>query len=583
MSGNQKRGNRLLFHYLKPYWLTLIVLLAALLAGAAVQLGLPRILGAFIDQVLGGAGAATLARLALSYLALAGANQLLGLVIAYLGQNLAWKTTNALRADLFGHCLGLGLGFHNQRTPGELIQRIDGDVGDLSNTLSQFSVRIFGNLLLLGGVLVMLSRTDWRIGAALAVFALATLVVLQLTRSIAVPAHREESETVARIAGYIEERLGGAHDIRSNGAVQHVLNGLFLLGRRRLATISRSYFMGSLRWGIAMATLLIGNILALGTGAWLYLAGRATIGTVYIIYNYTNMLLDPLREISDQLQDFQKASAAMARIQELFALPPEPVGSSPAGEALPAGALPVELADLSFSYEDGTNALTGITARLAPGRVLGVIGRTGSGKSTLARLLVRFYEPSAGELRVGERDIRRVSLSDLRSKVALVTQEVQLFQASVRDNVTLFDAAVSDDRITQALAEVGLTAWLQSLPAGLDTRIASGGGGLSAGEAQLLAFARVLLRDPGLVILDEASSRLDPVTERLLDQAMVRLLKGRTAVVIAHRLATLERVDDILVLEGGRVVEAGERARLAADPQSRYGQLRRFGGEELLA
>lgn len=560
----------------------MLLLMTALIASAAVQLGLPRLLGSFIDQVLGGAATALLTGLAASYLGLAGANQLLGLVTAYLGQNMAWKTTNALRTELFSHCLCLGLGFHGRRTPGELIQRIDGDVGDLSNTMSQFLVRIAGNLLLLTGVLVMLFRTDWRIGAALAAFALLTLVVFGLTRDIAVRARREQSETVARIAGYIEERLGGIHDIRSNGAAQHVMNGLFLLGRRRLQTLRRAYFMSSTRWAIAMATFLIGNVLALGCGAWLYLTGKMTLGTVYIVYNYTNMLLDPLREISDQLQDFQKASAALARIQELFALAPEPE-SAAVGAQLSADALPVELSDLSFSYEDGTNALTGVTMRLEPGRILGVIGRTGSGKSTLARLLVRFHEPPAGALWVGGEDICRLALGDLRRRVALVTQEVQLFQASVRDNVTLFDEAVADERVRQVLSEVGLGDWLRSLPDGLNSRIASGGGGLSAGEAQLLVFARVLLRDPGLVILDEASSRLDPVTERLLDQAMMRLLAGRTAILIAHRLATLDHVDDILVLEGGRLVEAGARADLAADPESRYARLRRLGEEELLA
>jgi ATP-binding cassette subfamily B protein len=218
-----------------------------------------------------------------------------------------------------------------------------------------------------------------------------------------------------------------------------------------------------------------------------------------------------------------------------------------------------------------------ISLRLAPGRVLGLLGRTGSGKTTIARLLLRLYDPTGGEVRLGGLPVREASLADLRRRVALVTQEVQLFQGTVRDNVTLFDPAIPDERIIAALAGLGLTAWYRALPAGLDTELASGSGGLSAGEAQLLAFVRVFLKDPGLVILDEASSRLDPATEALLEEAVGRLLAGRTAIIIAHRLATVARADEILILEGGRISEYGARAELASEPTSRFARLLHTG------
>jgi ATP-binding cassette subfamily B protein len=223
--------------------------------------------------------------------------------------------------------------------------------------------------------------------------------------------------------------------------------------------------------------------------------------------------------------------------------------------------------------------------RVAPGQVLGLLGRTGSGKTTVARLLFRLYDPAAGAVRVGGVDLRQTSADGLRRRVGVVTQDVQLFHASVRDNVTFFDPTQPDRRVMAVLEELGLGPWLRALPEGLDTRLAPGGGGLSAGEAQLLAFARVFLRDPGVVILDEASSRLDPGTERLLERAIDRLLAGRTAIVIAHRLATVERADRIAILEDGRVAEEGERAVLARDPDSRFGRLLRagLGAEEVLA
>jgi ABC-type multidrug transport system fused ATPase/permease subunit len=213
--------------------------------------------------------------------------------------------------------------------------------------------------------------------------------------------------------------------------------------------------------------------------------------------------------------------------------------------------------------------------------VLGVVGRTGSGKTTLTRLIPRFHDPDAGAMRLGGVDIRDVRLAAVRDRIGLVTQDVHLFHATVRDNVTLFDDNVSDDRIVAALDALGLGAWLRRLPEGLDTVLGAAGTGLSAGQAQVLTCARVLLRDPDIVILDEASSRLDPATERLVQRALGRLLEGRTGVIVAHRLATLTLADDILVMEDGREVEHGPRLELAADPDSRFAGLLRTAAEEV--
>jgi ATP-binding cassette subfamily B protein len=211
------------------------------------------------------------------------------------------------------------------------------------------------------------------------------------------------------------------------------------------------------------------------------------------------------------------------------------------------------------------------------------LGRTGSGKTTLTRLLYRLYDPDAGEIRLGGVDLRRVALDDLRRRVGVVTQEVQLFQATLRENITFFDERISDADILAALAALGLDTWMRAMPEGLDTLLSTGGRGFSAGEAQLLAFTRLLLRNPGLVILDEAASRLDPITEQRLEAAIDRLLRNRTGVIVAHRLHTLQRADDILILEHGRIIEHGVRTELAANPASRYAQLLHSGLEKVLA
>ena len=260
-----------------------------------------------------------------------------------------------------------------------------------------------------------------------------------------------------------------------------------------------------------------------------------------------------------------------------------PAQQDGAGTLAAGGALGLHFDHVDFSYSEEEQTLANVDFELVPGQVLGLLGRTGSGKTTIARLIFRLYDPQAGAIRLNGTDIREPALDALRSKVAMVTQDVQLFKASVRDNLTFFDRTIPDEAVEAALRDLGLWDWVESLPDGLDTVLESGGGGLSAGEAQLLAFTRVFLRDPGLVVLDEASSRLDPATEQLIERAVDRLFAGRTAIIIAHRLATVQRADRIMILENGRIAEQGDRAVLAADPDSRFSELLRTGLEEVLA
>jgi ABC-type multidrug transport system fused ATPase/permease subunit len=265
---------------------------------------------------------------------------------------------------------------------------------------------------------------------------------------------------------------------------------------------------------------------------------------------------------------------------------------------LPPGALSISFNNVSFAYRDRSAqmdkpdnhpttepcgnglVLQDLSFRLQAGRVLGLLGRTGSGKTTIARLLFRFYDPQEGEIRLGDVDLRQARIDALRARIGLVTQDVQLFQASLRDNLTFFDPAVSDEKLVATLEALGLTEWLERLPQGLGSHIS--GEALSAGEAQLVALARVFLKDPDLVILDEASSRLDPATETLLGQVLDRLLQGRSAVIVAHRLQTVDRADEILILEQGQAIENGPRRQLVADPDSTFSRLLRTGIEEVL-
>jgi ABC-type multidrug transport system fused ATPase/permease subunit len=377
---------------------------------------------------------------------------------------------------------------------------------------------------------------------------------------------------------FIEERIAGTEDLRGNGGLPFTLGQMRTLttadgnARRKANTVAR-VTQGS--WELLLAG---GLALAFTLGALFITAGTMTLGALYLVFAYTSLISANLMQITEQLDDFQRASANIERTAELLNTRSR-IADGP--RSLPAGALAVAFESVGFEYAGDTPVLRDVTFRLEAGRKLGLLGRTGSGKTTIARLLSRFYDPVAGRVTLGGMDLREAQVPSVRARVSVVTQEVQLFHGTVRDNLTFWDNAaqggrIGDEQIRKALASLGLGAWLGRLSNGLDTAIA-GSSSLSAGEAQLLALGRAFLQNPGLVILDEASARLDPTTERMIEIAIERLLAGRTAIIIAHRLSTAMKADDILVLERGRVVEHGPRLTLQHDPASRFAAMLRTG------
>ena len=556
-----------------------------LLTGIGLQLANPQLLRYFIDSAISGDEVDRLAAVAVAFVCIALLHTFVSSSAQYVGESVGWKATNALRADLALHLLELDLGFHKGRTAGELIERIDGDVSALANFLSRFVVSVIGNFALLVGVVLVVLAEDLLAGAALGLYALVAVLVLGRLRSIAVGRWQRVREAAAQLFGYLGERLAGMEDIRSSGAEAHVMNGLALQHRAVFAARKHAVAGVAVIWAVTTITFSTGSAVAFGVGGYLWSVGAITLGTVYLLFHYTEMLRRPIEHLRQELEEMQRAVASVGRIEELFRTTSRvPPGR---GALLPDGPLAVALDGVTFAYEpDGDAVLRDVTVHVAPGRVLGVLGRTGSGKTTLARLLLRFYDPTIGRVTLGGVDLRDAALADVRRRATLVTQDVQLFHASVRDNLTFFDPSIDDARIIAVLEQVGLGSWLRRLPGeGADGGLGSlmTAGELSAGEAQLLAFVRVFLRDPGVVILDEASSRLDPATERHIERAIDALLADRTGIVIAHRLATLQRCDEVLILEDGEVVERGPRVALAADGSSRFAQLLRAGLEQVSA
>ncbi|HTK11562.1 MAG TPA: ABC transporter ATP-binding protein [Ktedonobacteraceae bacterium] len=570
----------LLQAYLKPQWLQALFLALALLADIGLQLLNPQIVRYFIDTTLAHGASLSLLFAALAFIVVAIATQGIAITISYLSTNIAWTATNLLRTDLIAHCLSLDISFHKERTPGEMIERIDGDVDNLSNFFSQFILNLILNVLLLFAILVLFFTINWLVGVVMTLYSAVAMLVLMYLRRWVIPAWKAERGQSAIFYGFLGERLGGTEDIRGNGATAYVMRRFYLLVRHWFPIRRRAAMMGEMTWIVALFLFVCGSALVLATGTYLWSLGLLTIGTIYLLFSYTDLLSQPLQQIQTQLQDLQQAEACIQRVEELLTLKPSLVdGAEPLAHH--GEAFAVSMQHVTFGYIPEEPILHDISFAIQPGRVLGVLGRTGSGKTTLARLLFRLYDIQDGEICIGGKEIRSVRLRDLRNQIGLVTQDVQLFHASLRDNLTFFKRTISDAQVLAALDEVGLTPWLHSLDEGLDTLLGSDGEGLSAGEAQLLAFCRILLSDPGFVLLDEASSRLDPLTEGLVECAISRLFQGRTALVIAHRLATIQRVDDILILEDGRAIEYGSRVELLNDPESRFSGLLRTGLEEV--
>jgi ATP-binding cassette, subfamily B, bacterial len=604
---------RLLATYLAPQRGRVILLAGLVLLTLGLQLINPQIIRYFLDTLQAGGQLRQLMGAAALFMVITISQQLVLLAATYVGELVGWTATNALRVDLARHCLRLDLAFHKAHTPGELIERVDGDVNELADFFSRMMLTLVGNGLLLLGVLILLWIESWPIGLAITLVTLLSVVVIEGLRKRVTPRWEAVRAVDADLFGFLEERLNGLEDLQTSGAKAYTLSRLDQLLLRRWRIVQHALRLNIWMIPTPIWVFALAYAVAHLVSGRLFWAGGLTIGSVYLIFYYIGTVEGPLWRTIEMVDKLQRAIAAANRIVQLRQT--QATLHDGVGITLPPGPLAVTFDHVSFHYADAEPPAAPVVERLntlhvpdaedvrgddeppeeivirdlsfqlAPGTILGLLGRTGSGKSTLSKLLFRFYDPTSGSIHLGTPgamyDLRQARREDLQGHIGMVTQDVQLFHATVRDNLTLFDPRIPDNRILAVLQEVGLADWVQSLPQGLDTQLSGDDSNLSAGEAQLLAFSRVFLADPGLVILDEASSRLDPATEQRIERALNRLLANRTCIIIAHRLATVQRADRIMILEQGQIAEYGERTALAADPTSRFARLLQTGMEEI--
>lgn len=571
---------KLLSKYLKNNKLQIFCLAMVMGLCIVIQLLNPQIVKYFIDGVTVGKTTKNLIIAAVIFILFAFSQQLLNLVSTYLSQNIGWGATNELRLDLVKHCMGLDMSFFKEHQAGELVERIDGDVTALFNFFSKFVVTVLNNLLLIFGIIILLAIENLAIGIVFLIFLLLSFYVVIKTQKGTVGNFKENRELTAKFYGFLGESIFSTEDIRANGAEKYILDKFHTLLRNWLPICIKANLSGYRIWMTLEGIFSVGNIMIFGLGGYLWYKGSISIGTIYLMISYIQLLEKPLEQLRNQLQDMQKASASLIRVEELFATKSKIVNQSK--NIFDAKDFSLRVEQISFSYEENSPVLKDISFMLPQGEVLGVLGHTGSGKTTLARLLVRFYDPEQGEIYIDNKSLKAIPIKALRKDIAYVTQEVQLFNASVRDNLTFFNKKMKDELIISTIYSMGLNGWYENLDNGLDTLLLPGGGGMSSGEAQLLALVRVFLRNPKLIILDEASSRLDPATESLLDKALVKLIEGRSCIIIAHRLDTVKKADKILILDKGTIAEYGDKEKLITDKDSRFNQLLESGIEEAL-
>lgn len=578
MKINLKEYIGLLKKYLRKETGGLVLLFAILIINVLVETAKPKILGSFMDQVMGKGPLSQLYQLAVIFLLLTLAKQGIAVLIAWLTQNIGWRATNSLRMDLTRHALNLDMGFHKRFTPGQLVERVDGDINSLFGFFTTFITGITMNAFLLVGILTYFFFIHW--GFAL-LYVLAALLIYFYGRVLSQPIDKNSEalrQAESDLYGITGEMITSVEDIRTLNARVHSTNRVKTVMKPLKKLFIRDWVLGFSLWSWTELVFWSIEFLIIILMAYQVLTGRMTIGMAYLVHRLGELVVGPIVDLREELLYMQKTEASVRRIRELL----DQSRQVSQGTQTSNGNASIELKNVSFGYEADEKVIDDVSLKLEPGKILGLLGRTGSGKTTLARLMVKLYEPDQGAVSLGQTDLRDLSDETLRNRISYVTQEVELFNATVRDNLTLFDENIPDDYILKIIDDIGIREWFDKLPQGLDTKLSTEAPFLSTGELQLLAFIRVFLKDPDVVILDEATSRLDPVTEKYLEKALNHLLQDRTAIIIAHRLRTVLRADNIAILQDGRLMEAGPTKDLSQDPNSEFAKLLSRGLEEVL-
>ena len=573
LRGEDQRGRKLrwMAGLLRPYRGRVALTVVAILAATGAALAPPYLAGQAIDAGIEADDIAALTRIVIAFVGVALVYAAATYAQTYL---IGWVGTRALqdlRERVFSHLQRMSIGFFTRNSPGALISRLTNDIEALNQLLTSGVVTLFSSGLTLVGVVVILFLLDP--GLALVTFLTFPILAVAsvIFRIASHGAYRATRERIAAITAYLQETLSGVRVVRSFGQEDRHATAMTELNEANREANMRTVYLNASYFPAVELLSAIGTAAIILYGGRLAIDDAIQVGVVVAFIGYLQVFFDPIQQLSQLYTTYQQGMAALDRIFDLLDTDPDMVD---APDAIDPGALrgEIEMDGVWFSYGqepsgDGATsdwALRNVDLRVPAGQTLALVGTTGAGKSTFAKLVARFYDPQRGRVLVDGKDLRRLRQRALRRQLGIVPQEGFLFSGSVRENIAFGRPEATPEEIEEAAAAVGASEFFAALPEGIETEIGERGIQLSAGQRQLVAFARALLAEPRILILDEATSNVDVRTERTIERGLERLLAGRTAIVIAHRLSTIRRAGKIVVLEEGRVAESGTHDELIA-------------------
>jgi ABC-type multidrug transport system fused ATPase/permease subunit len=577
LRGEDQRGRKVrwMLGLLRPYRGKVALMFAALLAATAAGLAPPYLAGKAVDAVNplhGGGDVNELELVVAVFVAAAFVYAMATFAQTYL---VGWVGTRALqdlRERVFSHLQKMSIGFFTRNQPGVLISRITNDIEALNQLVSDGIVTLFSSTLTLLGVVVILLALDVKL--ALVTFLTFPLLAVAslIFRIVSAGAYRATREKIAAITAYLQETLSGVRVVRSFGQEPNHIAEMTRLNEENREANMKTVYLNAAYFPAVELLSAVGTAVILLYGGNQAIDGAIALGTIVAFVAYLQTFFDPIQQLSQLYTTYQQGMAALDKIFDLLDTAPDMVDKEGAIDPGPLqGAIRME--GVSFAYADDAVereargepvewALRDVDLVVPPGQTLALVGATGAGKSTFAKLVSRFYDPQHGVVRIDGYDLRDLSQRALRRHLGIVPQEGFLFSGTVRENIAFGRPDASEEDLEAAVRAVGATEFIASLPDGLETEVGERGIQLSAGQRQLVAFARALLAAPSILILDEATSNVDVRTEKVIEQGLERLLAGRTAIVIAHRLSTIRRAGKIVVLEGGRIAESGTHEEL---------------------
>jgi ATP-binding cassette subfamily B protein len=554
---------RRLLSYLAPFKLRLIAVVALTIGSTLLSLAAPYLIGVAIDQFIAVGDAAGLLRISLVLAGVYVLSALTSMTASWIMARISQSVLRNLRQALFEHLQTLSLRFFDTRPTGDLMSRLTNDIDAINRALTQNVTRLITDVLTLGGIVVlMFALNPWLALGSLVAFPIMlglTAFVARRTRS----GFKELQMKLGQLNGTMEETISGQKVVIAFGQ-QAAVQARFRALNTDVKRISIRAMTYAMLIPPLMGILNNANIAILaGLGGYLALQGLTTVGTIATFVTYSRNFARPLRMIADLYNNIQSALAGSERIFEILDREPE-LQDAPDARPLTDVAGDVVFDHVDFAYVPDVPVLRDVTLHAAPGQTIALVGPTGAGKTTIVNVLTRFYDIHAGRVTIDGIDIKRIKKDDLRRQLGIVLQDVYLFSGSVLDNIRYGRLDATDEECVDAAKLANAHGFITRLPQGYATLLSERGGNLSQGQRQLLSIARAVVADPGILVLDEATSSVDTRTEKQIQDAFLRLMEGRTSFVIAHRLSTIREADRILVIDDGRIIERGTHEELLA-------------------